>query len=344
MPETLVSRCFPNGDFTIGYSAPKSKRDGKVRLDDSHYEEQLRSQDESVRWGMEPTMAERWQKNAYQPTEREKKPRARKGLKGIRGEARRKIRSGCFLLQQRYGRARLGFLTLTLPNADWIVSIWAQNFDEIVRQFVQEMRRELRRKGAPDNIVGAIELQEKRYDQYGDIAPHLHIAYVAKERPRKCAFYITAAKFRKIWKRVLIAIAKKNCENFEEISGEIEWNAAVNCSIVRKSVESYMSKYLSKGDKNLEEIVESGRTDEIPKTWYTISKKLLRAIMSEVIELPDELVELVTRCMDAKEACARTNGLVEWMQRLEIPINPEVTLTGYIGRVDRARLDANLGA
>lgn len=340
--ETLATRCFPNGDFTIGYSAPKSKRDGKVGLDDEHYENELRRQDESVRWQLEDTLSERWKNNHYQPKAREIKPRARKGLKGIKGEARRKIRSGCYLLQQRYGKDRLGFLTLTLPNADWLVAIWAQNFDEITRQFVQEMRRELRRKNAPDNLVGAIEIQEKRFAQYGDIAPHLHIAYVAKTKPRKGSFYIQAAKFRKIWKRILSGIAKKYCDNFEELSKEIEWNAAINCSVIKRNVEAYMSKYLSKGHKNLEEIVETGRESEIPRAWYTITRQLLRAIMACIITLPPDLIELIISCIDAKDAFIRSHGLIAWMQKLEIPINADVTLTGYIGRLDRERLEEKI--
>lgn len=329
----LKSRIFPNGDFTVGYSKPKSKRDGKIRLDDAHYEQCLDAQDDHIRWRMEETLRERRDRNTYQPPNREKIVRARKGLKGIQGEAKRKLRSGCYLLAERYGNNRIGFLTLTLPSADWLTDIWALNFSELVRQVIQEIRRELRRRGAPDSVVGAIELQMERFEEYGQVAPHLHLVYVARANPRKPSWYISAKTFRKIWKRVLIAVARPECPDIDELKRHIEWDAAVDCAMIRKSAESYLSKYLSKGGGDIEAILEEYGEEFVPKAWYTISSKLLKAIMSSILSLSDRYLEILLSCMDAKHAAELSDGIIAWMHRFEIPINPDVSLTGYVGRL-----------
>lgn len=330
---TLKSRIFPNGDFTVGYSKPKSRRDGKVRLSDAHYEQCLVEQDDHIYGRMEETIAERHVANTYQPPIREKIVRARKGLKGIGGEAKRKLRSGCYLLAERYGNKRLGFLTLTLPNADWLTDIWALNFSELVRQVIQEIRRELQRKGAPDSVVGAIELQTERFEEYGQVAPHLHLVYVARANPRKPSWYISAKTFRKIWKRVLIAVVRPECPNIDELKKHIEWDAAVDCAMIRKSAESYLSKYLSKGGGDIEAILEEYGEEFVPKAWYTISSKLLKAIMSSILSLSDRYLEILIGCMDAKEVQDLSDGIIAWMHKFEIPINPEISLTGYVGRL-----------
>jgi hypothetical protein len=216
---------------------------------------------------------------------------------------------------------------LTLPSADWITDVWASEFSEILRQVVQELRRELAREGAPTNILGAIELQTGRYAKTGQIAPHIHMVYVAKRTRRKGDFYLSARRIRAIYTRILKAIARKYCENFGEIEGEIIWSRCVNAQIVKKSVEAYLSKYLSKGSGTLQPMIEAGFTDLIPTAWYTISKTLLKTVMSCVHALSDNCIHAVINdCMDEFPPLA-------YMKKLELPISPEVTLTGYVGRV-----------
>lgn len=323
----FAGKLYPNGEITIGYCKPKSARDGTVRLDDRHYEQQLIEQERVVINRMAVSLQERWEKG-YQPCDRVKKARARRGSNGISAMARRKVKSACYLLEKKYGRRRLGFLTLTIPNGDWMTESWIENWPDILRKTLQEIRRELKRQKLPTQIVGVVEIQMGRFRKTGMAVPHLHLVYVCKHKA-KGAFRISASKFRAIWKRVLINESKRHLEeDCLDCLESIEWNASVDCQVVKKSAEGYLGKYLTKGKKDIESLKENDDKAIIPTAWYTIDTILGRQVAKLTFPVDDFLLSLVVF-----EEYDCINDWFDYLKMIEIPISQDVSLRAWVGRI-----------
>lgn len=273
---------------------------------------------------------------------REPRPRARKGLKGISGEAKRKIRNGCYLLERRYSRRRLGMVTCTLPDAEWLTQVWAQEFSEIVRQFVQEVRRELKRRGCSQNVVGCIEIQMKRFEKHRQACPHLHLIYNSR-KVVKGEWAISKGWFAAKWRQVLVNVAAKHIDAsmMSDCMDAIEWTAGTRCESIKKSAEGYLGKYLSKGKDDTEKIIEAGLTECLPTQWYTISKGLLHEIRSRYTALPDDIVNGLVR-----NEAMENEKLFAWMKQIDIKVANDRTVPAWIGktkeRPEYARIDASV--
>ena len=101
--------------------------------------------------------------------------RTRKGLKGITPQGKRMVRSCAAILEDKYGRECITFGTATLPPllAEEIVMV-CNSWSDLTRKFFQELRRLLQRRGLSTDFVYVTEIQEKRFDRWGQVYPHLH--------------------------------------------------------------------------------------------------------------------------------------------------------------------------
>ena len=323
----FASRLFPNGEFTLAYVPLPSKRDGR-KSDKDRYQDRQRLIGLGVEADVEAHQRIRGDATGeYQY--REPRPRARKGLRGITGEGKRKIRNGCYLLERRYTRRRLGMLTCTLPEAEWLTDVWAREFSEIVRQYIQEMRRELARKGCSQNVVGCIEIQMKRFDKHGQAAPHLHLIYHSR-RTIKEGWAISKEWFAAKWRQVLVNVAKKyiDASMLDDCMDAIEWRAGTRCEAIKKSAEGYIGKYLSKGKDDVKKIIDAGLADCLPKQWYTISKGLLAEIVARYGALDDEIVDALVR-----NASIDNEKLFSWIKQIDIKVGCDRTVPAWIGKM-----------
>lgn len=246
--------------------------------------------------------ADGWPQESPRITPRPPVKRAPKGRKGITRHGAKFVRNACHVLQQNYGRGRLGFGTLTLDSANpgwqWFCCVqWA----EIVRKFNQELQRELKRVGAPPHVVGVTEIQTKRSDAVGYIVPHLHFVYVSWDGVSKVkkgfgddaklfpAFYIDHAKMKEIFDRVCHnEIAKQK----DIPANEITINNRVNLQAVRKSAEGYLGKYMSKGAKDVKKYLDDApNREDIPSHWWHCSKKLRQIVKGLIKPVPVAIVE-----------------------------------------------------
>lgn len=259
---------YPNGEFTVGYVRPK-----KFDL-----EPLPASGVEVFKWGWltedNKQIVADWVKervDASLPLDSSNPANSHKrGLNGITTRGARLVRNAAYLLQKRYGRERLSFLTMTLPalNREEFAAI-AHQWSEIVRMFTQELRRELQRHDLPVDYVGCTEIQEKRFRRSGDLGLHLHITFVGRASGRS-PWAIAPIFFRQKWNAILARIVG---------AGRVS-NAAENLQMVKKSAEGYLGKYLSKGTQIIGEIVEVYGPDVVPSAWYTCSmglKQLVKA-------------------------------------------------------------------
>lgn len=316
-----------NGEFTIGYRKPKSKRDGKVKVADAHYEDQLGSQERRVLGKLDDKLQDKWQHH-IDPLERTPKSRARKGQNGISTAARRKLRSACYLMEKKFTRHQLGLLTLTIPAADWLTDIWIERWPNLLARFVEELGRECRRVGLSDVFVGAVEIQMKRLKSYGVCCPHLHIVYQCR-LAKNGNYLISADRFREIWKRLLVNELESELQiPLDEVVEEIEFDASIDCQPIKKNAEAYLGKYLSKGYKDVKEIKENYDVNILPTAWYTMNRRLSKAVRNSVLPLSSDMIENVVRGYWNAET-----KIFSYLREFDIVIFDNRSLKGWVGKM-----------
>jgi hypothetical protein len=198
----------------------------------------------------------------------------KKGLKGITSKGKKLVRSCAAMMEDRYGRGRLSFITCTMPPIapDGIATGQcvtqaesekiALNWPELQRQFWQTVARRLAREGLPTDYVSVNEVQEQRFRRTGEVALHNHGLFVG--RHPKQMWVIGPNEFRSMWERII-----SNC-----IERPISLPAATQIDSLRKSCKAEMGKYISKGCKITNAVIEAGKGYLLPTAWYNASKTL----------------------------------------------------------------------
>lgn len=200
-----------------------------------------------------------------------------RGSKGMTKYGRNVVESACKLLEWKYGKKNLSFVTLTLPNITddecWAI---AANWNNIVRVFFQRLRRAARRKGREFHYVGVTEYQPKRTRR--EAIPALHLHFVMHGRVGG-SYIFSPKQFRYHWRNALRSY----------VSGSKFWDACENVQQVKASAGSYLGKYLSKGVSEDSDIRRTRPLAPLPSAWYSISRVLLRSVKGAVIDSPDIL-------------------------------------------------------
>lgn len=240
------------------------------------------------------------------------------GLAGITQNGRANIREGCYVLERKYGNSGLMFATLTLPHrGEYLIDV-CFHWSKIVHRFFEEMQRIYERKGCVFEYACVVEIQEKRWRKYEEVAPHLH--YVANCRHKNGSYIVSPTEVRECFRRV--------CNRF--VPCDADFSACENVQKVRKSAGRYLSKYFSKGGKILADI---NRTlpGTLPKHWWKVSASVRKSVQKNTCTLYDG------DCWDFIGYC---KGEVESGNK-EVSLNPvhikvsedAEMLVGYWGKV-----------
>jgi hypothetical protein len=194
--------------------------------------------------------------------------RVRRGLKGITAHGRQRVRDGASVIEKEYGKGNLVFLTCTLPPE--CVNLSPDQWSKIIDLFKRKILYRLGQEGIDLKIIGVTEVQEKRLEERGEIALHLH--WVFPGRKKDGVWVFKPCQLTDMWKKCVEGVLiDRNLEN-------VKWNAAINVQRVKKTVVAYLGKYLSKGAKVLGKIQEMGLSDLIPKAWYICTQQLHESI------------------------------------------------------------------
>lgn len=247
----------------------------------------------------------------------------KRGLKGITSSGARLVRNAAYLLQKKYSKFRLSFLTLTLPP----MSIedekaLALQWSRVVRTFGQRLKRTLQSRGLSGNYVGVTEVQQKRFDSGRGIGLHLHLVFQGKKR-QKGGWAIAPEEFRSMWCSVLSTV----------LGREVWSNSCEEVKQVKKSAEGYLGKYMSKGVQIIEAVIEKYGEDAIPSAWYTATAGIKKAIASRIRTAWDRDINVMEKLAELS-----VNGVIERPFLKFLDIDGREFLIGVSFRIRRDRI------
>lgn len=200
-------------------------------------------------------------------------PKAR-GRKGMTKYNRRLVVNAAILLEKKYGKENLSFLTLTLPEE--CASRSPDLYAEAKRQMLQWLQRALVRCGLPPLVVGATEIQSGRLVASNQFALHEHWIFAGRSRGKTWA--LRPEIFAASWSRIL-----GNVYALADVSGAI--SSSTRVERIRKSAAAYLGKYLSKGEKCVSELIAAGYEAFLPSSWVTRSRGILELFLSAIVKI-----------------------------------------------------------
>lgn len=238
---------------------------------------------------------------------------SRKQVKSMTKNMARNIRNGVFLLEKTKHKANLSFLTLTIPtllpeNHASVLRSWAKMTDSILKW----LRKHLAKKGIILQYVYCTEIQPKRYERTGYLAPHLHIVFVGRAG-NKHPWAITPKAVRKAWARIIAGVLPTD-EKFE--TGALE-----NLQRIKQSAARYLSKYMSKGSCSIARSDSNGQSSLLHTQWGGMDRQTARDIKIYTIRLGTDgaLREIVVSFTNSLEQLFNA-GLLKYFKRGQVYI------------------------
>lgn len=312
---------YPNGEFTVGYVRPAKFTPEPLPekgvevfsmdwLDDEHKYLVLQ-------WVQDRLEADE-PLGLSSPANSTKR-----GLNGITSKGARLVRNAAYLMQQRFGKECLTFVTLTLPavSKEELAAIAAQ-WSHVVHMYGKELKRELKRHGMYAGFVGVTEVQERRLRRREELGLHLHLVYQGRST-RRAAWKIPPSFHRKVWSGILQRILGRT---FDDRSLE-------NVQAVKKDASGYLGKYLTKGTQCIGRVVELYGEECVPSAWYTCSNDLRDAVKARTVTSWD-LGEKVWADLPEMEA----EGALVYVKLNAIEIEGRQFIVGLSGKWNKSML------
>lgn len=335
--EKPIARVWPNGEFSLGYAPTGEEGDssnewswtgGHEGLSEDEIDERLRYLDgwlDAVAevYSVSGRLATVYLTLSDTPNSHEPAPRAKYGMKGITGYGRKMIRSGAYLLEKRLGKDDVVMITLTVPALDRSGRVAvAQQWGSLTSRLVQYLNRELVKQGRAPVIIGCVEVQSARLEKTDEAYLHLHLICPAHSNVGR-RWAIDASELRAWWKESLERVIKTTLPHLPR----------VETAVVEKSVEAYLSKYLSKGsDESLEAFVRDVGEECIPGQWWFCSSAMRAAIKAETLSgencgaLMESLIEHLLN--------QGTGEGFEYIRHIDRLADGRLKTCGWVGRLE----------
>lgn len=317
---------FPNGQFSLSY---KYSTDSESTSEDEEWK--------CVHGGVtrgpqrsapDPNLVST--RESSQTESGRAKSTAKYGLKGISRYGCKMVRSAAWMLQKEYGRLGLTFMTLTVPALPHEERrLVALKWGEIMRQVVQKLSRLLQRAGQPKVVVSVTELQSARLKRYAQAYLHAHIVFPARARGSK-DWVCDVSEFRTWYKALLERV----------IGRELSALPRVETKLVRKSVEGYLGKYMTKGSEGMQGIIDDVGEDCVPGQQWNMSSLMRSLVKSQTVkswEYGDLMQYHIERLV------AGDKDIPAYLKRVEIDIGGRVITTAWVGNLgESCRCDLGL--
>lgn len=319
--EHVNGRLWPNGEFTVGLVRPLCGKGAVERCE-------------------EIGVADVWDEAGGHETPEyltlsipsnshiEPKASRKRGLNGLTGYGRRMVRSGAYLLQQNYHPQDLAFVTLTVPplSQDGRKAL-SGGWSNLTRQLLQWLSRHLVKAGVNPNIVGVTEIQTRRLANTGEGYLHFHLVMPSKAK-RWRGHAIRVEQLRTWWTR---AVQRVSGEEFSEA-------ARIEMAPVKKNCESYLSKYMSKGGtEQVVEFMNDVGLDNIPPTWWCMTKQMRENVTSRISESRELGLHLLAYCSDAHSHVDMDS--LCYAKAIELEIDGRFRTMGWVGRLTPSAMD-----
>lgn len=296
----------------------------EIITDSSGYEENFISSSENTSlMGLSvATNSHRDSKN----NKKSSKKSQRRGMGGITSYGKRITRSGVAMLEDYYGRDCLSFGTATLPFLSYEeLKRVCENWGVIANRFFFGLTRLLESRGLSKDYVFVTEIQEERYEKFGQVCPHLHWIMQGK-KTRRQFWLVLPSEIRELWERIL--------GNF--LGRVIDGSTATRIEKPVKSLRKEMGKYLSKGAKIINRLKEDGKENYLPSAYHGSSRLFKRKIKEAIKVLSgqdcDDFIDSLFRASSKDLLSFRP---IQW----EIPNAGGKKITiGFVGFVKKIEL------
>jgi hypothetical protein len=252
-------------------------------------------------------------------TKKESKKRGKYGKKGITGYGKKMLKSGGKLLQDSTRNYRLTFGTVTLPplTPDQRKSV-SEGWGKLLNRLIQFLGRGLEQQGLPKAILAATEVQPGRLRETTEAYLHVHLVWPNHQDRRK-GWAVDPNKVR-AW---LISYLEKH----HGVEGIAYIN--INTQQVRANAAGYLAKYLSKGQEEIQAVIDDVGLEGLPGQWWSMTK-LLKEWVWLAMQAGPAVGERVEQWLNY--AWDYDNfELFRYIYHVEIPINGAPVTVGWRG-------------
>lgn len=257
-----------------------------------------------------------------------RKPRKPYGQKGITTYGKRVVKNASLLLERKYGKGRLGFVTCSLPSfPEREHALLNGCWGEVVRRFYQKLKRQLEKVSQPFIYCGVTEIQEKRFKKHGIPAPHLHFVYLSRSNSRS-RYWLYICQIHRAWNQAIQEGLVFAGSSFS-MEDELAWGS-VHAQRVKKSCAAYLGKYISKGCRVLESMIEKGWT-EFPRQWWTACMQTKKMYKESLIKPNASMRSMLF--YDAERLLEL--GLITYMRSVWIELGGTSYRVGLMGTLSK---------
>jgi len=139
---------------------------------------------------------------------------------------------------------------------------------------LQWLQRSLARESLPTQVIGCTEVQTARLASRNQFALHEHWVFVGRH-PYK-SWSVRVKEVSAAWNGILGNVYKLGHQ-------EINSSASTRIESIKKSVSAYLAKYISKGEKCVSGMIESGYEEFLPSSWVTKSASMLQMFRLSIV-------------------------------------------------------------
>ena len=249
------------------------------------------------------------------------KPKGLRGSLGITTYGRRMLRNGVYILRQRFPNHPLTLGTLTLPPLQSMHRReLSGQWGEVVRQTIQWLIRQLQRKGLPPLVLSCSEIQPSRLETEGGAYLHLHLIWVNPPR-RQEGWGVPAEGLREFWSSLI-----------SRVSGQSDLPIPnIDLQLVRGDIARELSKYLSKGSDCLRKAAEDLGPENMPRTWWNMSKPL-RDLVKDAIVSGGQVGTLILEWLQYDQGLGEV-GLFLWCRPIKGDFDGREVTLGHTGQL-----------
>jgi hypothetical protein len=249
------------------------------------------------------------------------------GKHGITRRGRKTVKCASLLLEEKYGKERLGFVTCTLPAFGRIIQrTLISRWGCVVRRFFQKIRRQLKKLRKPLYYVSVTEIQERRFAKTGIPVPHLHFVYVCKDSRYK-PYWLYICQIHRAFNVAIAEVLRDIGKNTEiDVEDALTLTGSVHAARVQRSSAAYLGKYMSKGSKVLKSMTDAGYV-EFPRQWWSTDMYTRKLYKKSLKPLSSNACKLLFYDIDSY--CLR--NIVIWHSYVDVKISGVVRCIGLVG-------------